>query len=307
MRIISLLAGATELVCALGAQRELVGRSHECDWPAEVRRLPALTEPTFDTAASSVQIDADVRRLMRDHQPLYQVDVKRLLQLKPDVVITQVHCDVCAPGPADVARDAPMELASLPQMVSMQASTIDGIVDDFRCVAKTISRISECEQLVHGIQKKLDETSHRVANLERPTIACIEWIDPIFTMANWAPRLVEIAGGTPLLSQSGVHSAATTWERVREADPQFILVAPCGFDIARTKREMHLLAARPGWRELKAVRDKRVFIADGNRYFNRAGPSLFDSAQILAQILHPQEFPPTHRGTAWENYAGALA
>ena len=307
MRIVSLLPGATELVCALGAQRELVGRSHECDWPAEVRQLPALTAPTFDSAASSAQIDADVRRLMGERKPLYRVDVQRLLQLKPDVLITQVHCDVCAPGPEDIARDAPSDSTSMPRMISMQASTVDGIFEDLCRVANAINRARECEELVHGIQEELNETSRRVMYLDRPTIACIEWIDPIFIMANWTPKLVEIAGGVPLLGQSGVHSAAMNWDQVRNANPQFILVAPCGFDIARTKREMHILAAQPGWTDLTAVRNGRVFIADGNRYFNRAGPSLFDSAQILAQILHPQEFPPTHRGAAWENYAGALA
>ena len=307
MRIVSLLPGATELVCALGAQHELVGRSHECDFPEHVRHLPSLTQPTFDTTAGSAQIDADVRRLMRERQPLYRVNVERLLQLQPDVVITQVHCDVCAPGPDDVARDAHESSAAIPQMVSMQASAVEGIFDDFRRVAHAIDRSRECDELVQKIQKGLNEASPRVTNLDRPTIACIEWIDPIFIMANWAPRLVEIAGGVPVLGQSGVHSAAMTWDRVRDADPQYIFVAPCGFDMVRTKREMHILSARSGWNDLSAVRNGHVFIADGNRFFNRAGPSLFDSVQILAQILHPREFEPTLRGVAWENYAGALA
>jgi len=307
MRIVSLLAGATELVCALGAERELVGRSHECDWPAQVRQLPALTQPTFDTTAGSAQIDADVRRLMCERQPLYRVDVERLLQLRPDVVITQIHCDVCAPSPADVARDAPSGSAPVPQMVSMEASTIEGIFDDFHRVAEAIDRARECEKLVRGIQESIHQTSRRISKLNRPTIACIEWIDPIFVMANWAPQLAEIAGGVPVLGQSGVHSVAMGWDKVREADPDVILVAPCGFDMSRAKREMHLLAARPGWEALSAVRGGRVFIADGNRYFNRAGPSLFESVQILAQTLHPHEFPPTLQGTCWEKYAGALA
>jgi iron complex transport system substrate-binding protein len=307
MRIISLLAGATELVCALGAQRELVGRSHECDWPPSVRELPSLTTPTFDTAASSAQIDADVRRLMRERQPLYRVDVERLLQLRPDVLITQVHCDVCAPGPADVTRDAPDDAPPIPQMIAMQGSTIDGIFDDFGRVAEAIDRKRECEELIRGMKQSMEQASDRVAHLDRPTIACIEWIDPIFIMANWSPRLVELAGGIPVLGQSGVHSAATTWDRVRDANPQVILVAPCGFDIARTKREMHVLAALPGWEQLSAVRAGRVFIADGNRYFNRAGPGLFESVQILAQILHPQHFPPTHRGACWEFMQAPLA
>jgi iron complex transport system substrate-binding protein len=307
MRIVSLLAGATELVCSLGAERELVGRSHECDWPEHVRELPSLTQPTFVTTARSAQVDADVRRLMRERQPLYRVDVERLLQLRPDAVITQIHCDVCAPGPDDVARDAPRDSATIPRMVSMQASTVEGIFNDFRRVAEAIGRTRECDALLHGFQEKLNETSRRVAQLDRPTIACIEWIDPIFIMANWAPEVVEFAGGAPLLSQSGVHSAATTWDHVCGADPQYILVAPCGFDIARTKREMHILAAHSGWEDLSAVRNDRVFVADGNRYFNRAGPSLFASVEILAQILHPNSFAPTYRGAAWEKYAGPLA
>ena len=296
MRIVSLLSGATELACALGAGEELVGRSHECDWPEWVKGLPCCTAPTFDVTGSSLQIDQRVRELLCAGKPLYRVDGDLLHALRADVVITQAHCDVCAVGPADVARDASTEF---PRILDLTAATIEQMFDAFLHVARGMGRTEQGAALVERYRARLDEIARSVAHEPRHTIECIEWIDPVFPMANWSPQLVEIAGGDTRLGRPGVHSAATPWERILEADPEYLIVAPCGFDLARTRSEMSTLIAKPGWNDLRAVRAGRVFLADGNRYFNRSGPSIVDTAEILTQILHLHRFQPKHEGYGW--------
>jgi iron complex transport system substrate-binding protein len=296
MQIVSLLSGATELVCALGAGDELVGRSHECDWPEWVKSLPCCTAPTFDVTGSSLQIDHRVRELLREQKPLYRVDGDLLHALRPDVVITQAHCDVCAVGPADVARDAATEV---PRILDLTAATLDQMFDAFVHVARGIGREEQGIALLKGYRDRLGAIARSVTNEPHHTIECIEWIDPVFPMANWSPELVELAGGDTRLGRPGIHSAATPWERILEADPEVLLIAPCGFGIPRTRSEMPTLTAKPGWNDLRAVRTGRVFLADGNRYFNRSGPSIVETAEILAEILHPHRFPSRHEGSAW--------
>jgi iron complex transport system substrate-binding protein len=301
MRIVSLLASGTELVCALGAGDRLVGRSHECDTPAWVRRLPACSAPTFDVSGTSSEIDALVRERLRAGEPLYRVDDSLLLELAPDVLITQTHCEVCAVSPKDVERGQPAALCRQ-QVVALRAGTLDGVLDGFREVARVLGLAEEGEALVAGQRARIEAISDRVQGLEPVGVACLEWIDPVFNMGNWGPELVRRAGGRSLLGTAGQHSAALSWERVMETDPEVLLVAPCGFGIERTLGEMRFLTERPGWRDLRAVRSGGVFVADGNLYFNRSGPSLVDSIEILTEILHPEEFAPRHQGTAWRTY-----
>lgn len=296
MRIVSLLSGATELVCELGAGDQLVGRSHECDWPEWVKRCPNCTAPTFDVAGSSLEIDQRVRALLREGKPLYRVDGELLHALRPDVVITQSHCDVCAVGPADVARDVPTDI---PRILDLTAATLHQMFDAFVFVARGIGREDRGVALVDQCRSRLDEIARRVAFGPRRTIECIEWLDPVFPMANWTPELIRIAGGETRLGRMGVHSAAAPWDRIREADPDCLVIAPCGFGVGRTQSELSVLTNRPGWEDLRAVRAGRVYLADGNRYFNRSGPSVVETAEILAQILHPRLFPPSHEGSAW--------
>jgi iron complex transport system substrate-binding protein len=298
MRLASLLASATELVCALGAGDRLVARSHECDYPEWVRRLPMLSRPTFEVEGPSDEIDRRVRELVQASRPLYEIDEALLAELAPDVLITQTHCEVCAVTPGDVARGI-LGSVSRRQVVALRTGTLEGILEGFRDVAEVIGCAEEGAHLVGEIRARLTSVREQVRSLPSPTIACLEWIDPLFPMANWGPELVECAGGTPLLAAAGSHSAAVEWEAVRHADPDVLLVAPCGFGIERTLAEMPRLAARPGWRDLRAVRAGRVFVADGNLYFNRSGPSVFETVDLLAEILHPEAFPPTRRGQWW--------
>jgi iron complex transport system substrate-binding protein len=294
MRIVSLLASGTELACALGAGDELVGRSHECDHPAWVRRLPALSRPTFDVTGTSAEIDRLVRERLRAGLPLYQVDQAALEALAPDVIISQTHCEVCAVTPGNAAHPG--------HTIALETGTLDGILAGFLGVADRLGRRAAGQALVAGLRARLDRWRQVAAGLPRPPVVCLEWIDPPFAMGNWGPELVALAGGQDLLGAAGAHSAAVTWEAVRAADPQVLVVAPCGFDLARTRAEMPALTARPGWGALRAVRDRRVRIADGNLYFNRSGPTLFDTIDVLAEILHPAVFPPRHRGTVWEPF-----
>jgi iron complex transport system substrate-binding protein len=243
MRIASLLASATELVCALGAGDELVARSHECDVPSWVKRLPCVSEPTFAITGSSLEIDLLVRARLAAREPLYRVDEAALAALAPDVVITQTHCEVCAVIPGNLERDD--ELCRK-QVVALRAGTLDGILEGFIEVAQVIGRELAAAVLVAQLRERMLEVQRQVADRRRPTIACLEWIEPIFNMGNWGPELVTVAGGTTVLGIAGQHSTATTWGELRHADPEVLLVAPCGFGVERTLTEMHLLGAQPG-------------------------------------------------------------
>jgi iron complex transport system substrate-binding protein len=313
MRIVSLLASGTELCCALGAGDRLVGRSHECDFPAWVKALPAVSEPTFDVSGSSGEIDRLVRARLRAGQPLYRVDEARLAALAPDVLITQTHCEVCAVTPGDLAHGGGPDGASAAtspgatlrrrQVVALTAGTLDGVLAGFRGVAEVLELAPAGARLIAGIERRLRAVEAQVAGLRRPTVVCLEWIDPIFCMGNWGPELVARAGGDNRLGVSGAHSTTGTWDEVRRADPEVLVIAPCGFDIERTAREMPALTAQPGWSDLRAVRAGRVYLADGNLYFNRSGPSVFDSVRILAEILHAGALEPTFEGRAWQRYS----
>jgi iron complex transport system substrate-binding protein len=302
-RIASLLASGTELVCALGLGERLIARSHECDYPGWVKRLPAVSRPTFDIEGSSRDIDARVRERLRAGTPLYEVDEALLASLAPDVVLTQTHCEVCAVSPADLAHGAPAKLVRR-QVVALATGTIDGILDGFRHVAGVLGAADAGDALVGRIRARLASLAAKTRALPapRPSVGCLEWIDPVFAMGNWGPEIVSLAGGVCAVGVAGAHSTTLPWQALRDADPEVIVVAPCGFGIERTVVEMPALAAQPGWAELAAVRAGRVYVADGNLYFNRSGPLLFDTPEILAEILHPAAFAPAHEGAVWRRW-----
>jgi len=306
-RIVSLLASGTELLCALGLGDKLVGRSHECDYPAWVRNLPEVSRPTFDISGSSREIDELVRARLRAGEPLYQIDEALLATLAPDLLVTQTHCEVCAVSPADLVHHHPAKLTRRP-VVALSGGTIAAILEGFLAVANAVGRSEAGVRLVNELQARLAAVRERVAGLTRPRVVCLEWIEPPFAMGNWGPELVELAGGRSLLGAVGAHSTTTPWQAVLEANPDVLIVTPCGFELSRAELEMHLLASRPGYAELAAARADRVFVADGNRYFNRSSPSLFDTPEILAEMLHPDAFEPRHEGTAWRRWrAGACS
>jgi iron complex transport system substrate-binding protein len=297
-RIVSLLASGTELVAALGLGDRLVGRSHECDHPAWVKRLPALSRPAFDIHGTSAEIDTRVRERLHAGLPLYEVDEAALAALAPDIIITQTHCEVCAVSPSDLAHGVAAKLERH-QVVALATGTVEGILEGFARVAEVLGAGEAGRSLVANIRARLAAVAARTGPLPRPRVACLEWIEPLFEMGNWGPEIVEIAGGQSLLSAPGAHSTTLPFEALQKADPEIIVVAPCGFDLTRTLAELPALTDRPGWRNLAAVRAGRAFAADGNFYFNRSGPMLFDTPAILAEMLHPDQFPPRHEGTIW--------
>ncbi|HVY26271.1 MAG TPA: ABC transporter substrate-binding protein [Polyangiaceae bacterium] len=305
-RIVSLLASGTELTCALGLGGRLVGRSHECDFPAWVERLPVVSRPTFDIGGSSREIDGRVRERLRQGLPLYEVDEQLLVELSPDVLITQTHCEVCAVSPADLAHGSPAKLSRTP-LVALHGSTTDEILRGFVDAARVLGAPEAGERLVRELQSRTAEVAQRVQGLPRSRVACLEWIEPVFAMGNWGPELVELAGGHNLFGKPGQHSTTLSFEAVCEADPDVLIVAPCGFGLERATQEMRWLGAQPGFRELRASRAGRVFVCDGNLYFNRSSPSLFETPEILAEMLHPAQFEPRHEGRAWRRWQAPTA
>jgi len=299
MRIVSLLASGTEIVCALGFGDELVGRSHECDNPAWVRRLPACTRPSFDITGSSRAIDAEVKRRLRAGEPLYEVDADLISRLRADLVIAQVHCDVCAVTPDDVDRSRCAVQAF--RIVSLSAGSVAGIYDDIQAVAWALGRPDAGARLITNMRHRIEAVGASVRGRSVPTVVLLEWIDPIFPAGNWAPELVEAAGGRVLLAERGRHSMAIAWDQVLSADPEYLIVAPCGFTLERTLKEVHVLEALPGWFNLTAVRTGHVVVADGNLYFNRSGTTIVETTEMLAAILHGEPRQPRVHRSAWRS------
>ncbi len=299
-RVVSLIASATEIVCALGAEASLVGRSHECDWPPSVRHLPAVSRPAFATGGSSRAVDAALKERLRRALSIYEVDAGLLKALRPDVILTQTQCEVCAVSPADVERAA-CELAEHPaRIVALEPNGLGDVWADIARVAAALGVAARGAALVARLRARVEAIERRAASVpERPRVAVVEWIEPLMAAGNWMPELVAAAGGVNLFGTAGKHSPWMTWESLAAADPDLILVSPCGFDLERTRAEMPALAGRAGWPGLRAVSSQRVYLADGNAYFHRPGPRLVESLEILAEVLHPDVFTFGHRGEGW--------
>lgn len=285
-RVVSLIASATEILHGLGAGETQVARSHECDWPESVLALPAVTAARFDTSGSSRQIDERVKRLVADGLAVYEVDAQALRRLAPDVILTQDQCEVCAVSLADVERAICAWTERPARIVSLKPHTMADVYGDIGAIAAAIGMPETGARLIETMQQRLAEVSAAVVDRPRPRLAFIEWIEPPMSGGHWMPELIEAAGGIDLLGTSGTNSPWITWRAVAEADPDAILVAPCGYDVPRTAQEMEVLASNATWQALRAVREGRVYVADGNAFFNRPGPRLVDSVEILAEILH---------------------
>jgi iron complex transport system substrate-binding protein len=295
MRIVSLLASSTEIVCALGLGDRLVGRSHECDFPEWVGRLPVCTSPKFAVTGSSADIDQRVKETLQSDTSIYAVDAAVLDDLRPDVIVTQAQCEVCAVSLRDVEA-AVGRMRTRPKVVSLNPNSLADVWKDILAVAAACGVADRGEELIADLHRRMDAVAEQAAGLPRPTVACIEWIDPLMAAGNWVPELVELAGGVNLFGEAGKHSPWMTWDDLVRRDPDVIVVMPCGFDLDRTRAELPALTGRPEWAELKAVRTGRVWAADGNAYFNRPGPRLVEALEMLAAALHPSAFGPPHRG-----------
>jgi len=306
MRVVTLIASATEIVCALGCRDRLVGRSHECDFPPDVRDLPALTEPKFPTDGTSYEIDQRVKAIVQEGTSVYRVFADALGELEPDVIVTQDQCEVCAASLADVEK-ALCDWTGRPmRIVSLQPNGLADIWGDILKVAGALGIEAQGEALVSGLRQRMTAVQEQVtARPQRPRVACIEWVDPLMAAGNWVPELVEMAGGENLFGEAGKHAPWMNWDELATADPDVIVVLPCGYDISRSLQDMPILEAKPGWGDLRAVREGRVLIADGNQYFNRPGPRVAESLEIMAEILHTGVVDYGHAGRGWVRYKGS--
>jgi iron complex transport system substrate-binding protein len=303
VRIVSLLASATEIVCALGAGEMLVGRSHECDNPEWVRRLPSCSEPAFDVSVSSGEVDREVRRRIRAGEPLYHVSAEQIRELHADLLITQSHCEVCAVTPGDVERSCGHGARQL----SLSAISLQEIFEGMLRIAKQIGLEERGNDLVARERQRLNVVREKVARFRRPTVVMLEWTDPPFAMGNWGPELVDIANGDLLLGEKGEHSAAIPAQKLRDANPEYLIVAPCGFGLERSLEERSVLERYPCWLELRAVQNGNVVFADGNRFFNRSGMTVAQTAEIIAEILHGVSFGERTEEVHWRRSEAKVA
>ena len=280
------------MVCALGLSDALVGISHECDWPQEVQGLPVLTSARVVTSSSSVVIDRDVRRLLSDALAVYDIDVEGLKRAQPDIIVTQDLCEVCAVAFEDVCAAA-RELANPDlQVVNLHPKRLADIWDDLRRLGTACSREQSADNVVAEAQRRIDEIAARVSGRPRPNVLTIEWLDPVMIGGLWMPELIDLAGGSPLRTQPRELAPTLTLAALQalEPAPDLVLVKPCGFTIDRTLAEEALLTSLFNTTDWPAFRNAQIYIADGNAFFNRPGPRIVDSLEILASSIHPDLF-----------------
>ncbi len=286
MRIVSLLPSATETVCALGARAELVARSHECDFPAGVESLPALSSPRLDPRAAGRVIHDRVEELVTRGLSIYEIDAERLRALAPDVIVTQTLCEVCAASPADLERALCQWTGAAPRIVSLAPLSLDDVLGDVTRVGEAIGRGTAGAALVAKLRARIESLTAlaRIAPT-RPRVAALEWLDPLIAGGNWMPELIERAGGISVFGKAGEHSPRVSFEALEAAEPDVVLVVPCGFGIPQAVAELE---------RVPRLRRFRTAVLDGNQYFNRPGPRIVESLEILLGILHPELTP--HQG-----------
>lgn len=301
LKIVSLLPSATEIVAALGMTEAIVGRSHECDYPPEIQNRPVCTKARLDSKKPSGKIHEDVTNIVQAALSIYQINVDVLQHLQPTHIITQDQCDVCAVSLAEVEKAVETLSGKRPKIISLQPNVITDLWADIEQVADQLG--VESGRLVENLEARVKicaQKTQQLSVMERPKVACIEWTDPLMIAANWIPELVTFAGGQCLFSVAGKNAPQVTWETLVATNPDVIIFMPCGFDLERTRGEAMPLKNLPDWQNIQAVQSGRVYVTDGNSYFNRPGPRLVDSVEILAEILHPEIFEYGYKMRAWE-------
>ena len=308
LRIVSLLPSATEIVCALGLRDALVARSHECDFPAGVEDLPFCTQPRFEIGGGgSREIDDAVRSLAAQAQAadalgVYQIDLDQLRGLEPTHIITQTQCEVCAVSLREVEAAVEALVGFETAIVSLAPNTLADIWDDIQRTGAAFGAEPAAADLAASLRSRIDAIAGRAANLPAPSVAVIEWADPFMSAGHWTMEQIVLAGGRPMIGEPEGPSLRFEWDDLAGADPDAIIVSPCGFPLERAWRDAELLAADPRWSALRAVRSGRVAVIDGNQFINRPGPRVAESQEILAEILHPDEFDFGHRGRDWRPF-----
>ncbi len=300
-KIVTLLASATEIVCALGFENSIVARSHGCDYPPSILKLPVCTETRVDTQKSSSEIDKQIKTIIGKGLSVYQVNSKFLKHLQPDVIVTQTQCEVCAVSPKDLDQALQEWMGNKPSLISLEPNSLKDVWTDIKNVASSLGAKDRGKLLVSQLLTKMEEINKKTSVLGlQPRVACIEWIDPLMAAGNWIPELVSMAGGKNVFGIAGQHSPWISWELLRDKDPEIILFLPCGYDMQKTRQNLSVLTKKSDWIDLSAVKNNQVFLADGSQYFNRPGPRLVESLEILSEILHPSSFSTKFEGSGWE-------
>ncbi|GAB4234681.1 MAG: cobalamin-binding protein [Chlamydiales bacterium] len=309
IKIISLIPSGTEIVCSLGFKGNIVGRSHECDFPHDIQKIPICTKSHIDSSADSKQIDEQVRYRLINYLSIYELDINLISQLNPNIIITQSQCNICAIGSEEVEDNLAFKMSfnEKLKLVNLVANDLETIFDDIQRIADALEVSSKGFSLIKHMKNEIFNLNSKIHPLfNKPRIACIEWIDPLMVAGNWVPALVELAGGENLFSIKGHPSPWLKAEKLISADPDIIIVMACGFDIKRTIKEMNTFFKIKEFKNLNAIRNKRLFVTDANHFFIRPGPRIIDSLKILCEIIHPEKFQPTYKGLGWENYAADI-
>ena len=298
-RVLSLLSSTTEIIYALGCGDRLVGRSHECDYPEEVSELPICTIPKFNVDGTSREVDDEVKSLVQSALSIYYINEKLLKELKPDIIFTQSQCEVCAVSVSDVENALKNITGLSSRVISVEPNSVEDIFNDILTIAQILNVRNKGKELVELIKAKIDSTEKIVYQKSSPSVAAIEWIDPLMAAGNWVPQLIRVAGGENLFGEAGKHSPWMKYNDLVEQDPEIIIVMPCGYDIKKSLIEIKTLESKKGWGSLKAVRNRNVYITDGNQFFNRPGPRIIESLEILLEIIHSDFSESKHIDSGW--------
>ena len=298
-RVLSLLSSTTEIIYALGCGDRLVGRSHECDYPEEVSELPICTIPKFNVDGTSREVDDEVKSLVQSALSIYYINEKLLKELKPDIIFTQSQCEVCAVSVSDVENALKNITGLSSRVISVEPNSVEDIFNDILTIAEILNVRKKGKELVELIKAKIDSTEKIVYQKSSPSVAAIEWIDPLMAAGNWVPQLIRVAGGKNLFGEAGKHSPWMKYNDLVEQDPEIIIVMPCGYDIKKSLIEIKTLESKKEWGSLKAVRNRNVYITDGNQFFNRPGPRIIESLEILLEIIHSDFSESKHIDSGW--------
>ena len=298
-RVLSLLSSTTEIIYALGCGDRLVGRSHECDYPEEVSELPICTIPKFNVDGTSREVDDEVKSLVQSALSIYYINEKLLKELKPDIIFTQSQCEVCAVSVSDVENALKNITGLSSRVISVEPNSIEDIFNEILTIAEILNVRKKGKELVELIKAKIDSTEKIVYQKSSPSVAAIEWIDPLMAAGNWVPQLIRVAGGKNLFGEASKHSPWMKYNDLVEQDPEIIIVMPCGYDIKKSLIEIKTLESKKGWGSLKAVRNRNVYITDGNQFFNRPGPRIIESLEILIEIIHSDFSESKHIDSGW--------
>ncbi len=282
MKIVSLLPSATEILFGIGAGSAVVGVTHECDFPAEALGLPKLTAAAGPQMQAPQEIDRHVRAAVHAGSSLYHLDAQLLDRLEPDLIVTQELCPVCAVS-YEIVADAARRLRSDPRVVSLEPRSLDDVFGNIALLGGITDHAEGASRLIGGLRSRVEALQHRKGSRARARTLVLEWTDPPMSAGHWIPGLIELAGGTPILAHPGANSQRIGWNEIEAADPDAIVIAPCGLDLSATQRALALLDSVAEWRSLRALQRGRVLAMDGNAYMSRPGPRLVDSAEIVAR------------------------